>query len=78
MKNNNDRFVQIGLNIAFYRKLKGMTQLELSERAGISRTHMSYIEAPNIDTSISLRTLFDIAAVLDIEPAKLLEFRKST
>ncbi|MCC8152461.1 MAG: helix-turn-helix domain-containing protein, partial [Lachnospiraceae bacterium] len=51
----------IGLNIAYYRKLKGFTQLQLAEKAQISRTHMSNIEAPNMPTTLSLETLLDIA-----------------
>ena len=68
-------YKMIGLNIAYYRKLKGMTQLELSEIINISRTHMSNIEAPNMPTSISLDTLFDIAEALDIPVATLLNFK---
>jgi len=68
-------YKMIGLNIAYYRKLKGMTQLELSETINISRTHMSNIEAPNMPTSISLDTLFDIAEALDIPVATLLNFK---
>ena len=75
MRDHNDRFVQIGLNIAFYRKRQKLTQLQLAEAVDISRTHMSAIEAPNMDRSLSLETLFDIADALGIEPAKLLEFR---
>ncbi|MCD8362801.1 MAG: helix-turn-helix domain-containing protein [Lachnospiraceae bacterium] len=65
----------IGLNIAYYRKLNGLTQMQLAERAGISRTHMSNIEAPNMPTSISMDTLLDIAEALDIPAARLLSFR---
>jgi len=65
----------IGLNIAYYRKLKGLTQLELAEAVNISRTHMSNIEAPNMHTSISLETLLDIAVALDIPAASLLTFK---
>ena len=68
-------YKMIGMNIAYYRKLKGMTQLELSETINISRTHMSNIEAPNMPTSISLDTLFDIAEALDIPVATLLNFK---
>ena len=49
---------------------------ELAERVGISRQHMGAIEAPNLCRPISLDLLFNIAAVLDIEPAKLLIFRE--
>ena len=57
-------FKIIGLNIAYYRKLKGLSQMQLAEKANISRTHLSNIEAPNMPTSISLETLFDIAEIL--------------
>ncbi|MCD8078397.1 MAG: helix-turn-helix domain-containing protein [Lachnospiraceae bacterium] len=67
----------IGLNIAYYRKLKGLTQLQLAESVGISRTHMSNIEAPNMPTSISLETLLDIADALNIPAARLLDFREA-
>ncbi len=68
------QYKMIGLNIAYYRKLKGLTQLQLAERISISRTHMSNIEAPNMHTSISLETLLDIADVLEIPVASLLNF----
>ena len=68
-------FKIIGLNIAYYRKLKGLSQMQLAEKANISRTHLSNIEAPNKPTSISLETLFDIAEILDVPAAYLLSFR---
>ena len=69
-------YKMIGLNIAYYRKMKGLTQLQLAEAVNISRTHISNIEAPNVPTSISLETLLDIADVLEIPASKLLEFNK--
>ena len=54
-----NEFRLLGLTIAYYRRLRGMTQLELAEAVQISRTHMSNIEAPNSKTSISLGKLFD-------------------
>lgn len=70
----NQQYKMIGLNIAYYRKLKGLTQLQLAEQINISRTHMSNIEAPNMPTSISLDTLLDIADVLEIPVSNLLYF----
>jgi len=76
-KNRHDeRFKQLGLNIAFYRKLKGLTQLQLAEMIGISRTHMSNIEAPQMATTVSMEVLFDIANALEVEPGKLLLMRE--
>lgn len=69
-------YKMIGLNIAYYRKLKGITQMKLAEEINISRTHMSNIEAPNMPTSISLDTLLDIADALDIPAANLLYFNR--
>lgn len=74
-KSHENRLKQLGLSIAYYRKLKGLNQDQLAEAIGMSRTHVSNIEAPNMATSISLETLFAIADVLDVEPSQLLELR---
>lgn len=42
----------LGQNIAFYRKRRGWTQLNLCELAEISRNHLSHIE--NADCAVSL------------------------
>lgn len=73
LRKNENRFRQIGLNIKSYRQMKNLTQESLAEVVGISRTHLSNIEAPNVPTSISLLTLFTIADALDVEPAELLK-----
>ncbi|MCM1333892.1 MAG: helix-turn-helix domain-containing protein [Bacteroides sp.] len=75
-KVNEFKYIQLGLNIAYYRKLAGYTQEELAELAGISRSHLSAIEAPNIIRNISLEALFNLANALRTEPYKLLEFRE--
>ena len=73
---NTQKFIELGYNIAYYRKHAGLTQEQLAERVGISRQHMGAIEAPNICRPISLDLLFNIAAVLSIDPARLLTFRE--
>ncbi len=70
-----NEYKMIGLNIAYYRKLAGLSQLQLAEKVGISRTHMSNIEAPNMPTSISLETLMDIADALNTPASTLLTFK---
>ena len=70
-----DQFKQLGLTIAYYRKLRGYTQQGLAEAAGLSRTHISNLEAPNMPTSISLEKLFDIADVLDVPVKNFFDFR---
>ncbi len=72
---NTQYYIELGYNIAYYRKHAGLTQEQLAEKVGISRQHMSAVEAPNICRPISLELLFNIATVLHIEPYKLLEFR---
>ena len=73
---NSQRYIELGYNIAYYRKHTGLTQEQLAERAGISRPHMGAIEAPKLCRPISLELLFNLADALGIEPHKLLEFRE--
>ena len=72
---NRDKFIELGYNIAYYRKHAGLTQEQLAERVGISRQHLGAIEAPNLVRPISLELLFNIADVLDIPAYRLLRFR---
>ena len=71
-----NQYRQLGLTIAYYRKLRGMTQMQLAEYTNLSRTHISNLEAPNMPTSISLDTLFEIADILDVPVSKFFEFRE--
>ena len=72
-KQYQQKYQQLGLNIAYYRKRRGMSQIRLAERVGISRTHMSRIETA--ECAVSLAVIFSICAVLDISPARLFDFR---
>ena len=74
-ENIHAQLMELGLNIAYYRKLKGMTQAQLAQEVGISRTHISNIEAPKMATQISVETLLKVADVLDIKTWKLFAFR---
>lgn len=69
-----ERYRDLGCAISYYRKRKGLTQERLAEMIGISRQHLGAIEAPNMHRAISLDVLFNIAAVLEIEPYILLKF----
>lgn len=74
MKNQHfDTWLGIGLNILHYRKEQGMTQMQLAEKADISRTYMQKIETAA--TSCTVDTLIDIADALRIPLYKLFEFR---
>lgn len=61
----------LGQNILFYRKRKGLTQMQLCELVDISRNHLSRIE--NADCAVSLDTIFAIADALGVEPYKLFQ-----
>ncbi len=69
------QYLQLGLTIGYYRKLKGFTQGDLAKAVGLSRTHISNMEAPGMKVSVSLDKLFDIADVLNVPVAKFFEFR---
>ena len=69
---NRDRFIELGLTIAALRKMKGWSQEKLAEKANISRSHLSSIEAPNIVSPFSLEVLYNIADALDIRAGDLL------
>ena len=69
-----DNFIAIGLKISYFRRLRGLSQEQLAERAGISMGFLSQIEAPGMAIGISLSTLFAIAEVLEVPVHKFLEF----
>ena len=69
-----EQYRQIGLKIAYYRKLRGMTQEELAEQVGVTPAFIGHLEAPNISKALSLDALFDIASVLEVPPHKFLCF----
>lgn len=67
-------FKQLGLKIAYYRKLKGYTQEALAEKIDRSAAFIGHVEAPNVKKSVSLATLFAIANALDVPVYKFLMF----
>ena len=71
----NPYLIKIGLNIAYYRKLRSLTQENLAEKAGISRTVLAYIENADRFQGMSLSTIFRLADALDIPVKKLFDFR---
>ena len=69
---NRDRYIQLGIAISTLRKMRGLSQEQLAERANISRSHLSSIEAPGIARPFSLEVFFNIADALDIDPEDLI------
>ena len=70
---NRDRFIQLGIAISTLRKTRGMSQEQLAEKAGVSRSHLSAIEAPRMVRPFSLEVFFNIADALDVDPAELIK-----
>lgn len=64
-----NKYRALGLNIAYYRKLNNLSQMELAERLEISRTHMSRIETA--ECAVSLDIVFSICDALQIRPEQL-------
>ena len=69
---NRDRFIQLGIAIAALRKMRGMSQEQLADRANISRSHLSAIEAPGMVRAFSMDIFFNIADALEVDPADLI------
>ena len=69
-------YMQLGLKIAYYRKLRGMTQEQLAEKINRTPAFIGHVEAPNINKAVSLDTLFDIARVLDVPVYKFFTFEE--
>lgn len=65
------RYRALGLNIAYYRKQRGLTQEQLAEKAGIERSRVSKTEIAWVGTSLD--TIFKIADALGVEPYILLK-----
>lgn len=63
-------YYKLGQQIRKYRKIHSISQEQLSEKVGISVTHMSHIETGN--TKLSLQVLVDISRALEVSLDDLL------
>ena len=70
-----ERFRILGLRIAYYRKMRCMTQEQFAEAIGRSVSFVSQIEANNAAEvkGVSLETLFLMSEKLGISMARLFE-----
>ena len=68
-----EKYRKLGLNIAYYRKDKGYTQLKLAELLEIDRAHMQRVETAN--TGVSLDVVFHLSDLLEVPVHKFFEFR---
>ena len=68
-----ERYITMGLKIAYYRKKRGDTQEVFAELIGKSVNFIGQIEGSGTIRGVSLETLFKMADILKIPPSKLLE-----
>ena len=68
-----ERYITLGLKIAYYRKKAGFTQESFAEVIGKSVNFVAQVEATGSVRGVSLETMFKMAQVLNIPPSKLLE-----
>ena len=69
------QYRELGLMIAYYRKLRGITQIQLANIL-MSAVHTSAIRGAEHAASISLDRLFDIADALEVPISCFFEFRE--
>jgi transcriptional regulator with XRE-family HTH domain len=72
-KSDADLYRIIGTNIKRYREQAGLIQVQLAEKAKISISYLSKIEAAGCNKSLSISALNQIANVLGVE---IIEFFK--
>ena len=70
---NRDRFIQLGITISKLRKEQGLSQEKLADLAGISRSHLSRIEAPGSAYGFNLEVVYDIADALNTRASVLID-----
>lgn len=69
-----DEIKYIGLKIAFFRKMRNMTQAELADKVFINKKYLSHIESGSSDKVISLPLLINISKALDVELPLFVDF----
>ena len=68
-----EKYITLGLKIAYYRRKAGFTQEYFAELIEKSVSFVGQIEGTGTVRGVSLETLFKISQVLKVSPAKLLE-----
>ena len=63
----------IGLRIAYFRKLRNLTQADLAGKVSINKNYLSHIESGSAHKVLSLPLLIRISKALDVELALLVD-----
>lgn len=69
------RYKKIGAKILYYRRLQGLSQEQLAEKANISASYLSKIEHGTYSQNLPLTTLFIIAEALGVNADELIKDR---
>jgi len=65
-------FKRIGARIMYYRRLKGVRQIDLAMETGISEQYLSRIEHGEKSKGLSVYVLVAIATALDVKLEELI------
>lgn len=68
-----DKYKRLGLNIAYFRKLNGYTQIQFAEMIDVDRSHLSGMEIGKNAPSLDL--VFRICKEINITEKELFDFR---
>ena len=68
-----DKYITLGLKIAYFRRKAGFTQEHFAELIGKSISFVGQVEGTGTVRGVSLETLFKMAEVLNVPAAMLLE-----
>ena len=68
-----EKYKLLGLNVAYYRRRRELTQEQLAEMVDVERTHIGNLELAR--NGVSLDVVFRVADALEIPVHKLFEFR---
>ena len=66
-----DKYITLGLKIAYYRRKAGYTQEYLAELIGKSVSFIGQVEGTGTVCGISLETLFKISEVLNVDAEEI-------
>ena len=67
-------YAQLGRSIAYYRKLKGLTQWDLAEAVNMSHIQLCNLETGDEPSWLSLENLFQISDVLHVPVKEFFDF----
>ena len=67
-----DEYVKLGLNIAYYRKLKNLSQMQLAEKTGVRQPTISAM-CTGAAKHIPVDVLDKICTVLKCQPGDMIE-----